>query len=40
VSIWTRIDWTRDTEFGKPLGTGRCGWWCPIEPYPNRTLPI
>jgi len=23
---------------GKHLGTGRCGWWCPIEPCPNGTL--
>jgi len=20
---------------GKLLGTGRCGWWCPIDPCPN-----
>jgi len=24
---------------GKPLGTGRCGWLCPIEPCRNGTLP-
>jgi len=24
---------------GKPLGTGRCGWWCPIDPCPNESLP-
>jgi len=23
---------------GKPLGTGRCGWWCSIEPCPNELL--
>jgi len=23
---------------GKPLGTGRCGWWCPIDPCPNEPL--
>jgi len=25
---------------GKLLGTGRCGWWCSIEPCPNGTLPL
>jgi len=25
---------------GKLLDTGRCGWWCPIESCPNRTLPF
>jgi len=25
---------------GKPLGTGRCGWWCPIDPCPNVSLPF
>jgi len=24
---------------GKPLGTGRCGWWCPIDPCPNEPFP-
>jgi len=24
----------------KPLGTGRCGWWCPIDPCPNELLPL
>jgi len=24
---------------GKPLGTGRCSWWCPIDPCPNEPLP-
>jgi len=24
---------------GKLLGTGRCGWWCPIEPCPNGRSP-
>jgi len=24
---------------GKPLGTGRCGWWCSIDPCPNEPLP-
>jgi len=23
---------------GKPLGTGRCGWWYPIDPCPNEPL--
>jgi len=49
TSVWTRIDWTRATHSaycltflysGKPLGTGRCGWLCPIEPCRNGTLPI
>jgi len=25
---------------GKPLGTGRCGWWCLIDPCPNEALPF
>jgi len=25
---------------GKPLGTGHCGWWCPIDPCPNEPLPV
>jgi len=24
---------------GKPLGTGRCGWWCPIETWSIGILP-
>jgi len=22
----------------KSLGTGRCGWWCPIDPCPDEPL--
>jgi len=25
---------------GKPLGTGRCGWWYPIETWSIGILPI
>jgi len=25
---------------GKLLGTGHCGWWCPIEPCPNGRFPV
>jgi len=25
---------------GKSLGTGRCGWWCPIETWSVEILPV
>jgi len=35
-----RLDTSHSQRLNRKfLGTGRCGWWCPIEPCPNGRFP-